>query len=231
MALYSTFLKQEKFYSWMWVARIKLKGENSLFGCRSKKHNVSLKAYPLSQSNKRDKISVYVAGEVFGNPENVDAFINDLSEAKEVLSMERSEKFIILNIERSQDFKIFYNLNFVHFKPIFIDQNGDNYFEIGCFNRDELTEFVASTEKEYCAELLYIMESSVNRFSIISPYPDITSKQRDAFELAVREGYYEFPKKIEIEKLAKIKNISFSTYRAHLKKAESKLMEFIFGHL
>ncbi|MFC1774989.1 helix-turn-helix domain-containing protein [Nanoarchaeota archaeon] len=59
----------------------------------------------------------------------------------------------------------------------------------------------------------------------------MTTKQKRAFELAISNGYYDFPKRIDINKLAKMMGVSFSTYRAHLKKAESKLMRFVFNQI
>ncbi len=215
----------------MWVAKIKLNGENSLFGSRTKKHNVCLKGYPLSESKKDGKINLFVASEVYGLPENIEKFIEDLSEADEILKIEKCNRFFIVSIRRDSFFKVFYNLNLVHFKPIFINEHGENFFEIGSFNRKDLTDFVELTEEKFSAELSSITEEPVEHLSIISPYPNITLKQKEAFELAIKKGYYNFPKKIGLKELAKIKGKSFSTFRAHLKKAESKLMGFIFEHL
>ncbi len=40
-----------------------------------------------------------------------------------------------------------------------------------------------------------------------------------------------YPKKINMEKLAKMMGISYSTYQAHLKKAESKMLPSIYEEL
>ena len=215
----------------MWIAKIKLKGEHSLFGSKTKKHEVSLRGYPLSRSVKDKKIVVFLAGEVFGEEQNIEAFIKDLSNEKEILNIEKCDRFFILTVLREPLFDIFYNLNFVYIKPIMINERGENFFEIGSFDRQELINFVNLTEKEYDAELLSIIDSPIHHISIISPYPNITLRQKQAFELAINEGYYEYPKKIDLKKLAKIRGVSFSTFRAHLKKAESKLMGFVFKHL
>ena len=46
--------------------------------------------------------------------------------------------------------------------------------------------------------------------------------------LAIKHSYYDYPRKIELEKLADIMKISYSTYQAHLRKAEKKLLPFFF---
>jgi hypothetical protein len=54
--------------------------------------------------------------------------------------------------------------------------------------------------------------------------PKITVKQRKALELAVHGGYYDYPRKITLEDLAKQMGVSYATYQAHLRKAEQKLL-------
>jgi predicted DNA binding protein len=59
-------------------------------------------------------------------------------------------------------------------------------------------------------------------------HPELTDKQKTAIELAIKNGYYEYPRKIELKKLAKIMKVSYSTYQAHLRKAEKSLIPFFF---
>ena len=43
----------------------------------------------------------------------------------------------------------------------------------------------------------------------------------------IKEGYYKFPKHTNLEKLAKLNNISKETFFEHLAKAESKVIPFL----
>ena len=58
--------------------------------------------------------------------------------------------------------------------------------------------------------------------------PELTEKQKQAMNLAIKQGYYNYPRKISIEQLAKLSKLSFSTFHAHLRKAEQKLLPFFF---
>ncbi|MFW9857074.1 MAG: helix-turn-helix domain-containing protein [Candidatus Thorarchaeota archaeon] len=70
--------------------------------------------------------------------------------------------------------------------------------------------------------------------SATEPYPlylpleslknDLTSKQQEALKLAYRKGYYELPRSVFLEKLAREMNIHRRTYEEHLRKAEKKIM-------
>lgn len=58
--------------------------------------------------------------------------------------------------------------------------------------------------------------------------PELTERQRRAMELAIKNGYYDSPRKTNIKKLAKISGLSFSTFQVHLRKAEEKLIPYYF---
>jgi len=215
----------------MWVANIKLNGEREIFGKRTKKFNVSLSGYPISNSIKGKFIYIYIVGNVFGEDKNKKDFLNSLKEEKNILKIESVNDFCVILLKRKLDYRVFYNPNLVYLKPVLILNNGDNLFELGSFDKKELIKFLSYIRKHYSTELSSIKNKEVSNISIISLYPKITNKQKRAFELALLNGYYEFPKKIDIHKLARLMDVSFSTYRTHLRKAESKLMPFVFNSI
>ena len=53
-------------------------------------------------------------------------------------------------------------------------------------------------------------------------------QQKQAIELAIKNGYYNVPRKTSVEKLAKLSKLSFSTFQVHLRKAEEKLIPYFF---
>jgi predicted DNA binding protein len=48
--------------------------------------------------------------------------------------------------------------------------------------------------------------------------------------MAIKNGYYNYPRKTSIEKLAELSGLSFSTFHAHLRKAEQRLLPFYFQY-
>lgn len=52
----------------------------------------------------------------------------------------------------------------------------------------------------------------------------LTSKQREVFDLACRDGYYEMPQKTTIDEMAAKLGIHPNTFADHLRKAEAKLL-------
>ena len=65
-------------------------------------------------------------------------------------------------------------------------------------------------------------------FSPISPLNRLTEKQREVLMAAYKLGYYEIPRKITSEELAKKLGIVDSTLVEHLRKAEQRLMTQLF---
>ena len=152
----------------------------------------------------------------------------DLQKDKKVLHLERKKDFIIAQIKEPIDFSPLYNPKIIHLKPVVINEQGLNFWNIGSWDRKELVKFVRTVKKTHQGELLKIEEKKITNFSVITMRPELTEKQQKAMELAIKNGYYEYPRKIELKKLAKLRGLSYSTYQAHLRKAEKKLLPFFF---
>ena len=77
------------------------------------------------------------------------------------------------------------------------------------------------------SKLFYLRQQRISNLMIYAMLPKLTEKQNNALILAIENGYYGYPRKVKLEKLARIMKISTSTYQFHLAKAEAKLMPFL----
>jgi len=102
--------------------------------------------------------------------------------------------------------------------------------------------FVVASRKRKCVERIaeaikekhlgrmdYIHWKEMHQFFILDVVPSITWKQRQALDIAIKHGYYDYPKKTDLRELAKIMKVSYATYQAHLKKAEKRLLPRLAG--
>ncbi len=71
-------------------------------------------------------------------------------------------------------------------------------------------------------------ETAVRESLVLSPRSllgELTKKQSHALMTAIARGYYEIPKKLSTDDIAKSLDLPRTTYEEHLRKAESKVMK------
>ncbi|HLC47857.1 MAG TPA: helix-turn-helix domain-containing protein [Candidatus Norongarragalinales archaeon] len=110
-------------------------------------------------------------------------------------------------------------------RPILI-RGGFEYWTLASFERDRLVEMPSIPKKigsRAQMKLLSIRQQQPNLF-MSAAAGMLSPNQLEAFEAAVETGYYEYPRRTDLETLAKRMHISKSTLREHLRRAEAKLM-------
>jgi len=79
-------------------------------------------------------------------------------------------------------------------------------------------------ERDAVIEVTSIREATEGATSGTLPLRRLSERQREAFQLARRRGYYDWPKAATPEELAAQLDITTSTVHEHLHKAEAKLL-------
>jgi hypothetical protein len=213
----------------MWVAEVRIDGGESLLGSRTKKFNVSLSGYPFSFHEKEDGVYIFFAGFLFGEEKNIKGFFKDLKKDQRVLSLELDKNFLIGHLREPPKYRPIHEPNIIRVKPIIIKEDGSEIWTIGSLKKKSILDFISLYEKTHKGRLIRITNEEVSDFSIIGFYPKITKKQKGALETALKHGYYEYPRKTDLIELAKLLGVSYSTYQAHLRKAERSIIPFFFG--
>lgn len=213
----------------MWVAKIKFDGENTILGSRCKKFKVAGSGYPISTHIEGDVISVYAAYFIFASDKKINEFINDLKKDKRVVHIEKTGNFILCQIHEDIKYKAAYKQSIIHLEPVIANADGAQLWTVGSWNKNELMEFLDIVETHQNGQLLSIKKQKVDTFSLISMNPSLTDSQRMCLEFATEKGYYNYPRKVDVKKLAELKKISYTTFHEHLRKAEQKMMPFTIG--
>lgn len=215
----------------MWVAKIKLKDEKDIYSPLCMNYKIEFFAYPFTFFKKNKKINLIVVGIIYGERNSKKRFIRALKKDKRVKKIEQSKDFILVHAvhpltrETITEITTFYNPQYILIKPVHISSDGWEYWQVACLNRNELNKLIKAAEKHYNGRLFSIKEEKLSSISILNIFPDLTEKQKQTLELAFKEGYYEYPKKITLPDLAKLSKCSYSTFQEHLKKAEKKVIE------
>lgn len=225
------------FLSCMWALRIKVKENGNIYGSRTEKHNVVLNFYSQNYYEKAGKLFFVASGVISGKENNKKKFFEELEKDGRIVHLEWNGNFFMATCcekresVRAKVVKGAYNPRLIFLRPVIIDSEGYEDWEVASTERKDLEDFIYWSEKlknvEY--KVFYIKEKKVDNLLIYSMVPSLSEKQKEAVELTIREGYFGYPRKVKLEKLAKMMGVSLSTYQFHLAKAEAKLMPFVAG--
>jgi len=211
----------------MWISKLKIKHDCTI-GNRCEKFKCI--SYSLPLGNWHDKNFEYTSERhtLEGNEKNIKEFLKDLKKDKRVINVEISKNTLFFIGKRKKE-KIpssHWNPKIFFIKPVFVDKSGYEYWEIASWKREVITDFIKGLEREkgLSLEIQKIQEVKLDDIHFPHVMPKLSPKQKRAFELAIEHGYYIFPRKIGLEKLAKTMKVSVSTFQEHLRKAEEKII-------
>jgi len=212
----------------MWLAKYKIKHSNCLLTPLCVKHKVTDFVYLLN-SWKTKKLFYYTELHILqGTEENKKKFLRDLKKRKTIKKVEQTGNYIFtLNEELSV--KEYYTLpfdpQFIQPKPIAVKPDGFEYWELACWDKKPLMKIM--DVPVFNVELRSIKRTKIYDIFLPSIYPKLAPKQKEAIELAVKHNYYDYPRKIDLEGLAKIAKVKRQTLQENLRRAEKKLVPFL----
>lgn len=214
----------------MWLAKVKLLDPKCVFATKHKKFNLQSYEQVLTHYRKGKSFFFMSCHLLVGSADSKKEYIKDLKKDKRVKKLDVNGDLTVELIEKKSSdvdlsvYKAFYNPEMVLSKPGFVDSDGWEYFEFVSWNRKAITKAINAVEKNYNGKLLRLEKTTNYELYMPKILPKLSNKQKEALSIAVKEGYYGFPRKKELNDLAKISKLSFSTFREHLRKAENKII-------
>lgn len=210
----------------MWLLKLKIKHDCTI-GDRCKEFKIVCYSIPLGNWKEKDYSFTLERHTLEGASENIKKFLKDIKKDRRITNLEISGNtmfFIGKNKEKIPS--SFYTQKMFFTKPVFVDDKGYEYWEIASYNKNVLSNFLEKLEKQDYENLKVLQFRNIKLNNIYFPAiaPDLTEKQKGVFELAIREGYYDIPKRTDLIKLAKIKKVSIATFQEHLKRVEAKII-------
>src|SRR5213593_3243636 len=124
---------------------------------------------------------------------------------------------------------VFEKYNFMQVPPEVMTDGWEHYRLIG-FDEHDLSGMLRRLDQIGKAEVLYkkaIPEGMTDdsfMISLSSLFGQLTEKQLKALVAAVEGGYYEIPKRVTAEELARQHRQPRTTFEEHIRKAESKVV-------
>ena len=210
----------------MWILKLKIKHDCTI-GNRCKKFEVISYSIPLSSWKEKEYSFTSERHTLEGKPKSIKKFFKDIKKDKRVTNLEISgNTMFFIGKGKEKIPSSFYIQKLFFTKPVFVDDKGYEYWEVASYDRNILSNFLNNLKKQHYEHLEILQFKNIKLDNIYFPAiaPDLTERQKEVFELAVKEGYYDIPKRTDLIKLAKIMHISVATFQEHLKRAEAKII-------
>ncbi len=211
----------------MWVAKFRVK-HACVLASRCEKFGVECRGIVLNTWQEGGKTlvsSLLILGDA---PKNIQTFLEDLEKDRQTRKIERVNENTIayLNVsETGQNPSAHFDPKLFFLQPVFMDKTGHETWDVGAWEKATVTDFLEKVRKRFDEfELLGLSESKLDKLFYRNVLPDLTDTQQRVFNSALHSGYYEYPRKIHLRRLAKNLKLSLATVQEHLRKAEAKLL-------
>ena len=219
----------------MWVISLKLRHDDCPIVTRCQKFKLNVLSYPSSWYEKNGKKFATTTC-YFQNSKELQKhqYLKALRADKRITRLEVAGDIFTFEINlgsKGEHVMLYHTRNIFFVKPVVNNLDGHEYWHVAAWTKPELDVFVKNLQKKMdVCEILEVKNSKLTDVYFPNVMPKLTKQQKMAIELAQENGYYEYPRKITLEKLARRATVKLSTFQEHLRKAELKLLPVIIQH-
>lgn len=219
----------------MWNLKFKIFNKDSIYTVLSTKYNIVDYMYPVDYYKEGKGVFILGIHLLEGEESEKKKFIRELKKNKKVKKIQINGNHIITLIKEEEHFyELLFAAKLYHISPVHI-RKGYEEWNISSWERKDLekviTEIGRWKDKLTEFELQKFSKTDLNEVYFPKIILKLPEKQKLAFNLALKSGYYNSPRKTYIKDLAKISKVSEATFQENLRKAESKLMPFFTNNL
>ncbi len=223
----------------MWTTKFRVFDEKNILSIILRKNKVKIYYYPVNHYIRNNRFYFITICLIKGKEENKNNYFKDLKKLKkesrrrklEFLEKEGDFFIMVTSLSINQESKLYvsvaYNPSLIHLKPVIWYEDGWEEFEVASVERKDLEKLISAGETKYKLKLLEFKNKKIKNFGFLTMFPEVTEKQKNVLEFALKNGYYEYPRKTSLDKLAKNRGLAFSTFQAHVRKAENKILKFV----
>lgn len=212
----------------MWVAEFRAWHDSHLLRL-SERLKVRMTAYYLNTFRENGTVYINRLALVEG-PDKAQA-IARIPQEPRLRMVETAEDYVIYQLPELKGFHtVVADRRYLFVKPQIVE-NGFEIWTVAAMKKQDLLELYKNLKKlkfKATIELLSIRQQNPY-FLHGALMANLSEKQRTAFELALHSGYYAYPRLADAQELAKRAGMKYSTFREHLRKAESKVMAALAG--
>lgn len=214
----------------MWKAVFEVTHKSCIIAPRCKKFSVTDLVYLLSGWEDKGSFFYVEAHVLQGEEKNIKLFIKDLKKDSSIENIEVNGNFVITLNKRPgwmSAYSPLFDRRLIQVKPVIMKTDGTEWWEIACWDKEPLMYILTKLPEEFKVKLRSIEKTKIGEVFLPHIMPNLTDKQKLAIETAVKGGYYNFPRSINLKDIAKKMNLTKQTTQQHLRIAEKKIIPFL----
>jgi len=214
----------------MWYLKFKYKHKDCIYAPKLGELGLSVHFYFLGFYEKGDYTYTTALQHIFGEKYKIKKYINYMKRHPKIIDIEIYGDVIITLAKHKKEIELYaqgYDQMFMHPSPAYLSEDGFEIIEIAFWSRKPIQDFIKVLEKNKTTthfEILRFEEKNMEHVYVSKLLPKLPKMQEKAITLAFQNRYYDFPRKTNLDKLAKIAKVSKPTFRENLRKAEAKIL-------
>lgn len=214
----------------MWYLKFKYKHRDCIYSPKLKELGLSVHFYFLGFYEKGDYNYTTALQHILGDKMQIKKYISYMKNHPKIVNIEVYGDVILTVAKHRKEIELYsrgYDQMFLHPSPAYVSKDGFEIIEIAFWNRKPLQDFIKTLERNKTTthfEILRFEEKQVEDVYVSKLLLKLPKMQEKAITLAFQNGYYDFPRKTDLNKLAKIAKVSKPTFRENLRKAEAKIL-------
>lgn len=169
-----------------------------------------------------------------GHEENKKKFISTLKKGASILKFEQNGNFIVTLQKRPKWMAAYIPLwdkRIIQTKPVIQRSDGTEQWEMSAWEKEPLMHILERLPKEFEIKLKSITRTKIGNIFMPHIMPRLSARQEEVIHLAIKKGYYDFPRNVNLNDLSSESNLTKSTYLQHLRIAEKKIIPYLIENI
>ncbi len=216
----------------MWQLKFQHVHKDCLYLRQLQKLRLTMYGYPLNYFKENKTYYFHGLQILHGNSRNIKKYIYYLKNISTIKNIEAiSENGIIFKAAIKSNipyYQSIYNQKMIYLKPI-IHKEGIETFEVASWDRkllEKIIKNIQTNKNSVDFRLHFLKQKTPKEIFLPQILPKLTSNQRRIVTVAKERGYWEYPRMITLDALAKELKLSKSSLHETLRRAEVKILNF-----
>lgn len=214
----------------MWYLKYKYRHSDCIYADKLRELKLDGFFHHLGEYAKGKYVYTSAMIRLVGERKSVRKYIIYLKGHKKIANLEVYENAIFVLARHKANLSLYKAINdsvLIYPSPAYLTKDGFEMIEVAAWDRKVISDMIDSIEKNKTTtyfEILQFKEKKLDDIYVSRLFPKLAEKQKAAINLAFKKGYYDFPRKVNLDSLAKISKVSKQTFRENLRKAEAKVI-------